>query len=175
MVRVSGMSKEEVSKFLSFPHIAKLATTNPDGSPQISPVWFYREGNTILISTYKESVKIRNIRHNPTVSLLIDSSKGGLKLKGVLVRGSASLVEGAECNKIVENIYHKYLPTRITRTSKAAAAFKKLMTHESDSSMCIRITPKTISTWDYGMMTAKDVMTESTQAYVTNKATSILE
>ena len=128
----------------------------------------------ISISTYKESVKIRNIRHNPTVSLLIDSSKGGLKLKGMLVRGSVSLIEGAECIKIVKNIYDKYLPTRITRTSKAAAAFKKLMTQESDSSICIRITPKTISTWDYGKITTKDVMTESAQAYVTDKATQIL-
>src|SRR5208282_3231391 len=168
------MSKEEIGRFLSLPNIAKLATTNPDGSPQISPVWFDREGNTILISTYKESVKVRNIRRNSRVSLLIDSSQGGLKLKGVLVRGSASLIEGAECNKIVKSIYHKYLPTRITRTSKAAAAFKKLMTHESDSSICIRIKPETISTWDYCKLTAKDVMTESAQAYVTNKATRIL-
>src|SRR5208282_6803290 len=154
MVRVSGMSKDEIGKFLSLPHIAKLATTNPDGAPQISPVWFYREGNAIMISTYKEAVKVRNIRHNPKVSLLIDSSKDGLKLKGALMRGSADLIEGPECNKIVKNIYDKHLPTRITRTSKASAAFKKLMTQESDSSICIRITPETISTWDYGKLTA---------------------
>jgi len=168
------MSKDEIGKFLSLPHIAKLATTNPNGSPQISPVWFYREGNTIMISTYKEAVNVRNIRHNPNVSLSIDSSKGGLKLRGVLMRGSADLIEGPECNKITRSIYDKYLPTRITRTSKASAAFKKLMTSESDSSICISITPETISTWDYGKLTAKDVMTESAQAYVTNKATRIL-
>jgi len=112
------MSKEEVRRFLSLPHIAKLATTNPDGSPQISPAWFYREGNTISISTYKEAAKIRNIRHNATVSLLIDSSKGGLKLKGVLVRGAASLIEGTECNKIVKSIYYKYLPPESPEQAK---------------------------------------------------------
>src|SRR5208282_6231700 len=132
------------------------------------------EGNTISISTYKEAAKVRNIRHNAAVSLLIDSSKGGLKLKGVLVRGSASLIEGAECNKIVKSIYNKYLPPRITRTSKAAAAFKKRMNRESDCSICIRITPETISTWDYGKLTTSDVMSESAQAYVTNKALRIL-
>src|SRR5208283_2152076 len=116
------MTKEQINKFLSLPHIAKLATTNPDGSPQISPVWYYREGNAIMISTYKEAAKIRNIKRNPNVSILIDTSNGGLKLKGVLMRGSASLIEGAECNEIVKSIYDKYLPTRITRTSKGAAA-----------------------------------------------------
>ncbi|MGO9646117.1 MAG: pyridoxamine 5'-phosphate oxidase family protein [Candidatus Bathyarchaeia archaeon] len=168
------MSKEEIRKFLSLPNIAKLATTNPDGSPQISPVWFYSERNTISISTYKKAAKVRNIRPNATVSLLIDSSKGGLKLKGVLVRGSANLIEGTECNKIVKSIYNKYLPTRITRTSKATAAFKKRMNRESDSSICIRITPETISTWDYGKLTTRDVKSESAQAYVTNKALRIL-
>ena len=48
------------------------------------------------------------------------------------------------------------------------------MNHESDSSICIRITPETISTWDYGKLTTRDVKSESAQAYVTNKALRIL-
>ena len=175
MVRVPGMTKEQINKFLSLPHIAKLATTNPDGSPQISPVWYYREGNAIMISTYKEALKVKNIKRNPTVSVLIDSSNGGLKLKGVLMRGSANLIDGSECNKIVKQIYDKYLPTKITRKSKAAAAFKKALTGENDSSVCIKITPKTISTWNYCDIKVKDVLDESGQAYVTNKITEILK
>jgi len=101
LVRVSGMSKEGVGRFLSLPNIAKLATTNPDDSPQISPVWFHHEGNTISISTSKEAAKVRNIRHNSTVSLLIDPSKGGLKLNYRLrvVRGcDLAVVEKVRCD-----------------------------------------------------------------------------
>jgi PPOX class probable F420-dependent enzyme len=170
------MTREEVNRFLSLPHIAKLATTNLDGSPQISPVWFYREGNAIFISTYKEAVKVRNIRYNPTVSLLIDSSNGGLKLKGILMRGSATLIEGDECNKIVKQIYDKYIPTRITRKDKAATAYKKAVTSHSDSYICIKVAPSTISTWNYGKITVNDAtaLAESLQPYDTDKAIRVL-
>jgi PPOX class probable F420-dependent enzyme len=169
------MTQDELNKFLTLPHIAKLATTNPDGSPQISPVWFYREGNSILVSTYKEALKVRNVRRNPTVSLLIDSANGGLKLKGILMRGRATLIEGAECDRIVKQIYDKYLPPKITRKNKPAATFKRSVTAGSESNICIKVTPSTISTWNYSKMTVNDVLAESAQAYVSSKASTILQ
>jgi PPOX class probable F420-dependent enzyme len=171
------MKEKEVNRFLSLPYIAKLATTNPDGSPQISPVWFIREeGRGILISTYKEALKVRNIRRNPTVSVLVDHDGGGLELKGILMRGTATLVEGPECSKIVKKIYDKYLPTKITRKSRAAAAYKEAVISQSDSYICVKVTPRTISTWNYSRIRAEDAtaLTESTRPYETTKATKIL-
>jgi len=174
--RIVGMTIGEIDSFLSRPHIAKLATTNLDGSPQISPVWFYRQGNGFFISTYKDALKVKNIRRNPTVSLLIDSSRGGLKLKGVLMRGSATLIEGNECNTIVKQIYDKYLTTKITRKDKAAAAYKKAVIDHSDSLICIKFSPRRISTWNYGRIAANaiNVLADSSRPYDTNKATAIL-
>lgn len=166
MVRVTGMDKKEIKKFLSLPHIAKLATVNPDGSPQISPVWFQHERVAIMIATYKEAVKVRNIKRNPNITVLIDSSNGGLNLKGILMRGTAILVTGPDCKKIEKRIYNKYLPSKITRKDKVATAFKRLVTSGSGSSICIRFIPKNITVWDYSKMTIEDVMNESSQAYV---------
>lgn len=173
MVRVTGMDKKEIKKFLSLPHIAKLTTVNPDGSPQISPVWFQHDRRAIMIATYKEAVKIRNIKRNPNITVLIDSSSGGLNLKGILMIGTAILVTGPDCKRIEKRIYDKYLPSKITRKDKVAAAFKRLITSGSGSSICIRFIPKNIAVWDYSKMTVKDVINETSQTCVRYKPKEI--
>lgn len=50
---------------------AFLATTMPDGSPQVTPVWFNTDGDDILINTVKGRTKYRNITANPHVALAI--------------------------------------------------------------------------------------------------------
>ncbi len=120
-------------------------------------------------------MKIRNIRQNSNVTMLIDSAGVGLKLRAVLMRGTANLIEGTDCKRIEKTIYDKYLPGKLTRTNKAAAAFKKLMTSDSDSSICIQFIPRIITTWDYGKMNANDVRDESEQASLTRKPEEIFE
>lgn len=50
---------------------AYLATLMPDGSPQVTPVWFNTKGEYILINSAKGRVKDRNMRARPTVALCI--------------------------------------------------------------------------------------------------------
>jgi len=51
--------------------IAFLATIMPDGSPQVTPVWFNTDGQHILINTVKGRTKERNMRARPQISLVI--------------------------------------------------------------------------------------------------------
>jgi PPOX class probable F420-dependent enzyme len=48
---------------------AQLATVMPDGSPQVSPVWFEYDGNNILINSAKGRVKDQNMRRDPRVGI----------------------------------------------------------------------------------------------------------
>jgi len=48
-----------------------LATLMPDGSPQLTPVWFNTDGEYILINSAKGRVKDRNMRARPSVALCI--------------------------------------------------------------------------------------------------------
>ncbi|HTR36448.1 MAG TPA: PPOX class F420-dependent oxidoreductase [Bryobacteraceae bacterium] len=45
----------------------QLATIMPDGSPQVSPVWFEYDGEHILINSAKGRVKDINMRRDPRV------------------------------------------------------------------------------------------------------------
>src|SRR5687767_2827596 len=48
-----------------------LATTMPDGSPQVSPVWFSTDGEHVLINTNEGRTKDRNMKARPQVAMVI--------------------------------------------------------------------------------------------------------
>ncbi len=48
-----------------------LATIMPDGSPQVTPVWFDTDGEYILINTNEGRVKDRNMKERPRVAMVI--------------------------------------------------------------------------------------------------------
>lgn len=50
---------------------AILGTLMPDGSPQVTPVWFNVEGDYILINTARGRQKDRNMRARPQVAMTI--------------------------------------------------------------------------------------------------------
>ena len=48
-----------------------LATTMPDGSPQVTPVWFSIDGDDVLINTNEGRVKDKNMKARPQVAMVI--------------------------------------------------------------------------------------------------------
>ena len=48
-----------------------LATTMPDGSPQVTPIWFSSDDKYILINTNEGRTKDRNMKARPKVALVI--------------------------------------------------------------------------------------------------------
>ncbi|MDH3943388.1 MAG: PPOX class F420-dependent oxidoreductase [Anaerolineae bacterium] len=80
---------------------AFLATTMPDGSPQLTPVWFSVDGEHILINTNRGRVKDRNMRARPKIALVImrlDQHFRYLQMRGEVIEVTG---EGA-----VEHIHH---------------------------------------------------------------------
>ncbi len=64
---------------------AYLATLMPDGSPQLTPLWFNTDGEYLLINSSKGRVKDRNIRRDPRIALVIADPKDPYRF--VQVRG----------------------------------------------------------------------------------------
>ncbi len=50
-----------------------LATIMPDGSPQVTPVWFNSDGEHILVNTNEGRAKDRNMRARPQVAMVIQN------------------------------------------------------------------------------------------------------
>ncbi|MHC5262901.1 pyridoxamine 5'-phosphate oxidase family protein [Streptomyces sp. UC4497] len=48
-----------------------VATIQPDGSPQVSPVWAKRDGDDVLFSTTVDRRKTKNLQADPRVTVLV--------------------------------------------------------------------------------------------------------
>ncbi len=70
---------------------AVLATVNPDGSPQTSPMWIDRDGDDVLFCTVVGRRKDRNLRRDPRVSITIFDLKDPEHYAEI--RGTATMTE----------------------------------------------------------------------------------
>ncbi len=96
---------EDQIGLLREPVLAHLATSMPDGSPQVTPVWVDTDGEAILMNTAKGRVKHRNIQRNPRVAVSLTARDDDHRT--VVVRGRAQLVdEGAE--EHIDRLAKKY-------------------------------------------------------------------
>src|SRR6476660_1726570 len=108
-VKPPSLSSAEIDKILSMTLIANLATLGEGNTIHIVPMWFIRLGNDICIPTSRHTRKYKNLRARPYASVMIDISRAGLNLKGVLIRGRVEFVEGEEAHNINRAIHLKYV------------------------------------------------------------------
>ncbi len=57
--------------FLDDVHYAVLGTHNADGSIQQTVLWYMRVDDDLVLSTGANSVKVRNLRRNPLLTLTV--------------------------------------------------------------------------------------------------------
>ena len=90
MAETSGrMTRDEQNDLLEGRHLAIITTIGPDGYPQSTPVWYMRDGDSVGIIADADSVKVRNIRRNPRISITIASE--GRPYRYIVFKGDAEL------------------------------------------------------------------------------------
>jgi len=88
---MATMTRTQIEAFLQAPRHAIVATNSGDGSLQLSPVWFIYEEGRLYISAGAGTVKVRNLRRDPRLSICIDA--GHPDARYVLLRGAATILE----------------------------------------------------------------------------------
>ena len=89
---------DDESAYLDSQTLGRLATVQPDGTPQVSPVGFTynRALDTIDIAGYSMSTsqKFRNVTHEPRVALVVDdvASVRPWRVRFLEIRGVAETV-----------------------------------------------------------------------------------
>ena len=133
------MTDEEVLSLFEEALFARLGTINEDGTVHIAPVFFKYQDGEIRIATQDPSRKIRNIKRNNKVSVLIDISD--VPFKAALIYGTAELDYEDIINKRIA-IFER------TRSREEAEAYARKL---SDKWQCVivRVTPQRIASFDY--------------------------
>ncbi|GGX19002.1 PPOX class F420-dependent oxidoreductase [Streptomyces noursei] len=124
---------DALKELLDSPVFVTVGTIQPDGSPQLSPVWVKRDGDDLLISTTVGRRKEQNIRRDPRVSVVLqpfDAPYGYAE-----IRGTASLsTEGGQ--ELIDELSRKY-------TGKSYAEFNPASA-DDDQRVVVRITPRKV-------------------------------
>jgi len=89
------MTTDEYKQFImQGTRTGKLATVRQDGRPHVTPIWFVLDDDTLVFTTWHESVKAANIQRDPRVSICIDEEHPPYAF--VMIEGSVTINEDAE-------------------------------------------------------------------------------
>ena len=84
------MTKREYQSFLrDSARTAVLATVRADGRPHAAPVWFDLDGDTFILTTGQDTVKGRNMRRDPRVTLCVEDENPPFHF--IIIEGTAEL------------------------------------------------------------------------------------
>ncbi len=86
---------------------ANLATVMPDGTPQVTPIWFDWDGKHLLVNSARGRIKDRNMRRNPAVAVAILDPENPYRYLEVRGRVVEITEKGAE--EHIDALAKKYL------------------------------------------------------------------
>jgi PPOX class probable F420-dependent enzyme len=90
MIDLTTEFGKRVDQRLKNEDVIWLTTVTPDGVAQPNPVWFYWDGEAIILYSQPDSFRIRNIQHNPKVTLNLEGADA-LGNNVVVIQGEAHL------------------------------------------------------------------------------------
>ena len=86
------MSREEALAFLTDGvHTGKLATASLSGAPHVAPVWYAVDGEELVFTTDRNTVKGRHLRANPRAAVTVDDER--YPFSSVSARGAVVVEE----------------------------------------------------------------------------------
>src|SRR5580698_2181494 len=87
------LAPEEIRRFMDEGRTAMLATNGRDGYPHLIAMWYAVKDGDLVMTTYGKSQKAVNIRRDPRATMMWESGTAYNKLRGLMLRGRAELVE----------------------------------------------------------------------------------
>jgi len=98
---------EKFRDLLTKKAFAHLGTIMPDGSPQVTPVWFDFDGTHVRINSAKGRVKDRNMRRNGRVALAIQDPENPYRY--LALRGRVEEIAETGADAHIDSLAKKYL------------------------------------------------------------------
>ncbi|MFF4486890.1 PPOX class F420-dependent oxidoreductase [Streptomyces sp. NPDC001544] len=124
---------DRLKALLDGPVFVVLGTVQPDGSPQLSPVWAKRDGDDILISTTVDRRKKQNLDRDPRVSVVVQDPESPYEYAEI--RGSVeTTTEGGQ--ELIDELSLKY-------SGKPYAEFNPASAQDAER-VVVRVRPRKV-------------------------------
>jgi PPOX class probable F420-dependent enzyme len=69
------LATARIQRFLAEEPIVWLSTVRPTGGPHLVPIWFWWDGEALLVFSKPDAQKVRNLRANPSVMLALGDAE----------------------------------------------------------------------------------------------------
>ncbi len=138
------MNDEERRAFLDQSLTIIISSIGRDGAPHPIPMWYAIEDDgAIVMSTYTKSQKIRNLRRDPRVSLLVEDGTAYSELRGILMYGVAELIQD------VERVADILMVVSSRQGGAEADDLRPQMRQSAEKRTGIRVRLNKIVSWDH--------------------------
>jgi PPOX class probable F420-dependent enzyme len=130
---MSAVLSDRLKSVLDGTVFVVLGTIQPDGSPQMSPVWVKRDGDDLLISTTVDRRKYRNLERDPRVTVVVvdpDDPYTYAEIRGTV----ETATEGGR--ELIDELSRKY-------TGKAYADFNPASAQDAER-VVVRVRPRKV-------------------------------
>jgi PPOX class probable F420-dependent enzyme len=104
---MAGTLSSKARELIARPVLASLATLNPDGSPQITPLWVDMDGDNVLFNTAQGRIKARNLETDSRVAVTVIDPDDPYNV--VAFRGSVVNVTTDGADAHIDSLAKKYL------------------------------------------------------------------
>jgi nitroimidazol reductase NimA-like FMN-containing flavoprotein (pyridoxamine 5'-phosphate oxidase superfamily) len=114
MTRVN-LRARKIAYFLTKgkPKLLRLAIVDKKGAVHVSATWYLWKDGLFYLSTSEDRLKVRAIRDNPNVALIVDTDV--IPYEGVIVEGTATLSK-EDVGPITLAIVKKYVPLKYVKS-----------------------------------------------------------
>lgn len=98
------MFTDEIRQFLQKTLIARMSVVDPRGYPHTVPVWYYLDGDDIVVTSMKKTRKNGFIPQNPKGSITVGGQPGDGG--GYLLKGEWSVEPDPQCEWLMKIAVH---------------------------------------------------------------------
>jgi len=142
------LTDAEQRGFLEESHTIILTSLDRHGYPHPVAMWYVVDPDgAVVMTTFAKSQKALNLRRDPRCALLIETGRTYPELKGLLIRGRATLEEGTEkVLDVLERVHAKYgMPG-------SAEGMRDVMRGQARKRTVVRVHPERVSSWDHAKL-----------------------
>lgn len=102
-----GILKPGQLSFLKSHEVCRLATASKDARPHVVPVIYAMDGEDIIIAIDYGTKKLKNLRQNNKVALVVDEYRPN---KGLMIEGDCEIFErGKEYLRLLQVLFDRFV------------------------------------------------------------------
>ena len=148
-----SLSDKELAEFLESGHTLQVASIDADGYPHLAPMWYVVRDGKITFRSFTKSQKILNLRRNPKLSVLLESGETYDELKGVMIRGTATLVDDrATVLATYGAIAAKYRMIGGQSVELDGVALEAAFGSYAEKNTAVVVEPVKVASWDHAKL-----------------------